>query len=243
MRLSWWTALSLAAATTLSLALGRSSTERLAVDLPPTRCTPAQENVVGILTTSVVDVLSHVAIRARSQDVMLASCSDADEFAKLDELQGKIVVAKVGSSGSVEVEETTRAAKSGAATKAPRKALKLQTPDVATSKSAWVLSENQFTSGRVGKKALNLKTFRETLPKGCVHGRAEERARKTAAARPAKLRAPSPPSVAVPKRSMHAGAREETARPSTFLFPCSPPTSRSSQRQVPVLGGASVRHL
>lgn len=128
----------------------------------------AQENVVGILTTSVVDVLSHVAIRARSQDVMLASCSDFDEFAKLDGLQGKTVVAKVDPSGSVAVEETTRKAGSGATQKAPRKALKLQAPELGTSKSPWALQEKEFTSGRVGKKALNLKTFRATLPKGCV---------------------------------------------------------------------------
>ena len=46
---------------------------------------------------SLTDVLSHVAIRARSQSVLLASCFDQAEWAELQGLeQGKRVQLHVG---------------------------------------------------------------------------------------------------------------------------------------------------
>lgn len=38
---------------------------------------PPQEGIVAILTSSPTDVLSHIAIRARAQGVLLATCFDA----------------------------------------------------------------------------------------------------------------------------------------------------------------------
>ena len=37
-----------------------------------------QEGIVAILTSSPTDVLSHIAIRARAQGVLLATCFDAE---------------------------------------------------------------------------------------------------------------------------------------------------------------------
>jgi hypothetical protein len=44
-------------------------------DIPP--------GVTAVLTESTTDVLSHVAIRARSQGVLLATCFDEAEWARL----------------------------------------------------------------------------------------------------------------------------------------------------------------
>lgn len=45
------------------------------------------DGVVALLTRSSTDVLSHVAIRARTQGVLLAGCSDEEEWRHLVELQ------------------------------------------------------------------------------------------------------------------------------------------------------------
>jgi hypothetical protein len=45
------------------------------------------DGVVALLTRSSTDVLSHVAIRARTQGVLLAGCSDEEEWQHLLELQ------------------------------------------------------------------------------------------------------------------------------------------------------------
>ena len=48
-------------------------------DIPP--------GVAAVLTQAGVDVLSHVAIRARSQGVLLASCADARAWQQLVDLE------------------------------------------------------------------------------------------------------------------------------------------------------------
>ena len=55
--------------------------------LPETACLCLQEHVQAVLTSSGVDVLSHVAIRARTQRVLLATCY---EEWQLDALRGLI---------------------------------------------------------------------------------------------------------------------------------------------------------
>lgn len=45
------------------------------------------DGVVALLTRSSTDVLSHVAIRARTQGVLLAGCGDEEEWKHLVELQ------------------------------------------------------------------------------------------------------------------------------------------------------------
>lgn len=45
------------------------------------------DGVVALLTRSSTDVLSHVAIRARTQGVLLAGCGDEEEWKHLVELK------------------------------------------------------------------------------------------------------------------------------------------------------------
>lgn len=46
------------------------------ISLPAPPC--PQEGIAAILTSSPTDVLSHIAIRARAQGVLLATCFDAE---------------------------------------------------------------------------------------------------------------------------------------------------------------------
>lgn len=65
-----------------------------------------QENVTAVLTSSPTDVLSHVAIRARSQGVLLATCFDDAALSSIKQLQGKNVRLDVDATGAVTATET-----------------------------------------------------------------------------------------------------------------------------------------
>ena len=60
-----------------------------------------QESVSAILTASTTDVLSHVAIRARSQRVLLATCFEEAQLSALKQLEGGTVSLVVDASGAV----------------------------------------------------------------------------------------------------------------------------------------------
>lgn len=62
-----------------------------------------QEGVTGVLTASTTDVLSHVAIRARSQQVLLATCFDATELNSFKGRQGEEVSLSISANGSVAI--------------------------------------------------------------------------------------------------------------------------------------------
>ena len=66
-----------------------------------------QEGVTAVLAASTTDVLSHVAIRARSQGVLLATCFNAGELSHFKENAGKQVSLTVSASGSVAITAST----------------------------------------------------------------------------------------------------------------------------------------
>lgn len=124
------------------------------------------EGVVAVLTGSATDVLSHIAIRARAQGVLLATCFDGEELDGLRGLAGKFVEAGVTETGAVaatvlEGGTTSTKAKAGTAG-APLALAKPETVD------KWVLREAEFKEGLVGGKSLNLAALRAKLPAG-VH--------------------------------------------------------------------------
>lgn len=61
-----------------------------------------------MLTRSLTDVLSHVAIRARSQGTLLASCFDQAEWAALQPLAGKHMELAVAADGRVTATEAVK---------------------------------------------------------------------------------------------------------------------------------------
>lgn len=129
-----------------------------------------QDGIQAILTSSATDVLSHIAIRARAQGVLLATCFDGEELKGIEELVGAMVVATVLPTGAVEVvkqveDGTAVAAKGAGGAGGPAKKIVLQRPpNAALNAPAWVITEDQFQDGMVGGKARNLATLRLMLP-------------------------------------------------------------------------------
>ncbi|EFJ40001.1 hypothetical protein VOLCADRAFT_120077 [Volvox carteri f. nagariensis] len=102
-------------------------------DIPP--------GVVAVLTRSTTDVLSHLAIRARSQRVLLATCFDDNAWKSW---QG-LAAAEASAAAVVD-------------------------PAVPELTSAWAVSESYFRLGLVGAKALNLSTLRRRLTEAASGG-------------------------------------------------------------------------
>ncbi|OAE19119.1 hypothetical protein AXG93_2062s1300 [Marchantia polymorpha subsp. ruderalis] len=61
--------------------------------------------VTAVLSSSTTDILSHVSIRARNNKVLLASCSDSEEFETMKRMEGKTVVVTIQSTGEVVASE------------------------------------------------------------------------------------------------------------------------------------------
>ena len=120
-------------------------------DVPP--------GVVAVLTSSPVDLLSHIAIRARNTGVLLASCSDSQTWDGLvSKYKGKTVQVSAGpGSGDVTIEAASARAASTASSNgsggngadAPR----LQRPEYV---DEWALPRDSFRDRVVGAKSLGL---------------------------------------------------------------------------------------
>eukprot|EP00898_Chlorokybus_atmophyticus_P007825 jgi/Chlat1/8043/Chrsp73S00600 len=119
------------------------------------------ENVTAVLTTSSVDILSHLAIRARNGKVLLASCYDAEAFDQLQGYNGKHVAVDFSASGDIIMNlvdaPTKKQGGKGKTTVAP---LALSRPQPS---QAWAISEREFAAGVVGGKSHNLSKLRGAL--------------------------------------------------------------------------------
>eukprot|EP00287_Rhodomonas_sp_CCMP768_P016546 CAMPEP_0196758624 /NCGR_PEP_ID=MMETSP1091-20130531/104282_1 /TAXON_ID=302021 /ORGANISM="Rhodomonas sp., Strain CCMP768" /LENGTH=1086 /DNA_ID=CAMNT_0042107455 /DNA_START=30 /DNA_END=3290 /DNA_ORIENTATION=- len=131
--------------------------------------------VTCVVTRSSMDVLSHIAIRARNQGVMLSTCHDDAAFDALTSLSG-MVTASVNPAGDVELKEGGSSSASSASAAAPSGPLTLRSPPP-VGKS--VVTETEFSDAILGGKSNNLQALR-----------------KAGAALPAFLKFPS--SVALP---------------------------------------------
>eukprot|EP00923_Selenidium_pygospionis_P054380 GHVN01094759.1.p1 GENE.GHVN01094759.1~~GHVN01094759.1.p1 ORF type:complete len:643 (+),score=252.00 GHVN01094759.1:809-2737(+) len=124
-------------------------------DIPPhVRC---------VLTHSQVDLLSHVAIRARNQGVMMASCTDAPEWAELSLMADEVVSVSVvqGERGEVQLRR--------ASDEEVKEALTLLTTSLTSNVKVDLASPSRLSStpvkcgayryGEVGGKALSLQNL------------------------------------------------------------------------------------
>jgi alpha-glucan, water dikinase len=122
-------------------------------DVPP--------GVVAVLTTTPVDLLSHIAIRARNAGVMLASCADKDQWAALVARDGELgKLAVDAKSGAVLVSAAT-AGEAAAPSSAARVAgaggggkVELVRPATA---EVWTLLPADYVPAMVGGKAMSLR--------------------------------------------------------------------------------------
>lgn len=119
--------------------------------------------VVGVLTRSLTDVLSHVAIRARCTRALLATCYDAEAWGALSSFGGSYVSLSIAADGAVIcAQAATPAAGAGSnGASAAGGVLQLGEVSPAGEGSPWALAEGSFEGDRVGKKSLNLKLLRE----------------------------------------------------------------------------------
>lgn len=127
------------------------------------------QGVVAVITPSAVDVLSHVALRARSQGVFLAGCEDAEQLAKWTELAGEAVTVSLAGNGDVVATKSSAplvsaSAAGGAAGAAGAAKGDAKVGAVAPATSGpWVIGEDAFKAGAVGGKGLKCAQMRSKL--------------------------------------------------------------------------------
>lgn len=116
-------------------------------------------NVECVITSQSTDVLSHIAIRARAQSVLLATCYDPvvlDNIKGLISGDGVAVQAVLDPTGSVAVSlaaDDALASKPSDSTKTKNTNKKKTASIIPT--ATWVLQGADFEEGRVGGKSLN----------------------------------------------------------------------------------------
>lgn len=120
-------------------------------------------NVRAVLTCQMPDLVSHVAVRARNEHVLLASCMDASAYAQLHNHHGHWMRVATTIDGDVQLapaDETTPRPTDTT----PRPAVLLRRPRL----SAEVVGPAQFNDTNVGGKARNLLALRDKLPESVV---------------------------------------------------------------------------
>lgn len=117
------------------------------------------ENVLCIITSQSTDVLSHIAIRARAQSVLLATCYDASIIERAKNLASDDVTVQVNldAGGCIAVApcnpELAGSGKKGTPTE--KQISSRMNASIVPSK-AWVLDQDEFEEGQVGGKSLNI---------------------------------------------------------------------------------------
>jgi len=123
------------------------------------------EGVVGVVTPSAPDVLSHVAVRARNMKVFLATCYERSPIDQLATLQGKAISLQSTASGEVTYHEVhmdrLMANGSGSTSSSNGNFGVLEVPDWC---GEYTLVMDEFASGKVGAKSKNLAGLRGKLP-------------------------------------------------------------------------------
>jgi len=116
------------------------------------------EGAVAIITGATVDILSHVAIRARNAAILFATCYSPEKFKQLADLEGKMVVLTPSNSGEIRFEEGEQKVSHPPSLKS-LSALALELPSF----QFWLVGENQFQTQLVGGKSRGLSILRSSL--------------------------------------------------------------------------------
>ncbi|MBY0525943.1 MAG: hypothetical protein K2R98_21295 [Gemmataceae bacterium] len=120
------------------------------------------EGVKAVLTTSQVDLVSHVAVRARNVGVLLAICFDPAELDRLKKHANRTMAVGVTPSGDVEVQEADAPLHASPMDAVPESASRAITRAPFTSQ--WVVAADAFSPDIVGGKSNNLNGLRNRLP-------------------------------------------------------------------------------
>jgi len=116
-----------------------------------------------------VDVLSHIAIRARNQKVLLASCHDEAVLSQMKEVvkAHKYVEVSLDSTQQVVV-KAAQGAGTAAAAPAAAANVKVGAVDLGPSKAKYVLTDKEFAHGCLGGKSNNLQVLRTPQAKAAL---------------------------------------------------------------------------
>jgi alpha-glucan,water dikinase len=116
------------------------------------------KGVSAIITPAVVDVLSHLAVRARNAGLLFATCYAPEIIQQLRSFSGQLLRLDVNSKGDVVFEETQQETAAQALRLPPRAAL--SRPEF----TSYAIPSKDFTNANVGGKANNLSRLEGTLP-------------------------------------------------------------------------------
>ena len=114
------------------------------------------EGVTALLCKSTVDLVSHVAVRARNAGVLLATCWDADQLT--DVRGGQWLRLHVSAAGDVTVERGEPAGGETIPSRAAQPVVRPPKPDILA------LRPNDFRPDNVGAKSRNLQRLTGRLP-------------------------------------------------------------------------------
>jgi alpha-glucan,water dikinase len=121
------------------------------------------EGVGAIVTPHGVDVLSHLAIRARNAGILFAVCHDRDTLDRLRFLEGEGVRLAVNGVGDVRFEKDEEAGEGGPVPR-QRPPVPLPWRALRALGSGCAVPLDRFEERVVGRKSLNLRRLAEHLP-------------------------------------------------------------------------------
>ena len=117
------------------------------------------EGVTAVITPDAVDIVSHVAVRARNAGLLFATCFDPEMVAQLQGLAGREVSLKTTPSGDVVFEEGGRPAESAKTRMVP-----VQHHFQRPSFTSYAIGAEDFNDRQVGGKSNNIRRLLKNLP-------------------------------------------------------------------------------
>jgi alpha-glucan, water dikinase len=117
------------------------------------------QGVTAVITPDTVDVVSHLAIRARNAGLLFATCYDQDELTRFKSMKGRWINFAVDAAGTVLANEASRD-QSVASLKRNR----VKTPLFRPSFTTFALGQADFSQHQVGGKSNNLNRLIGRLP-------------------------------------------------------------------------------
>ncbi|MBF0432537.1 MAG: hypothetical protein HQK83_14730 [Fibrobacteria bacterium] len=115
--------------------------------------------IAGVITTQSIDILSHLAIRARNAGILVAICNNHDTFKELQALNGKPRSLITTPEGNVNISQEQEPVAQNTTQSAAQTIISKP-----AAVSTYAIIEKDFTESRVGAKACNLKTLSQKLP-------------------------------------------------------------------------------
>jgi len=124
------------------------------------------EGVTALITSGLVDLVSHIAIRARNNGILFATCYDRETMERIASLEGKYIRLTSSASGEVHVAEGKGKTRMGERAFPPVRRTTLTRPDTFSQIDTFSqpVALEYFEKRFVGGKSFNLKRLASLLP-------------------------------------------------------------------------------